>query len=239
MTTTCYVSGVGFSFVFVGSVVAVQNYFDKRRSLATGIAVAGTGAGVFVMAPLIQYLIEEYTWRGALLIEGGFILNLIPFAMLLRPLPKPKPKVDTMIDQQKDVNKNKKLMLEVKAKLKESLDFRVLLKNMYFMLFMTAAFISYCGHMVPFFYLPDRALTLGISPFKASFLISIIGISNTVSRFVSGGIADRSFVNRPYVFSVMVAIAGLASLLSPLGSQYWAMCIYATVFGICAGKCLT
>ena len=229
-------TGIGFSFVFVGSVVAVQNYFHKRRAMATGIAVAGTGAGVFAMAPLIQYLIEEYTWRGALLLEGGFLLNLIPFAMLLRPLPKPKKGTpETVSNGVGKVNQHKKSMQEVKEKIIESLDFRVLLKDAYFMLFMTAAFISYCGHMVPFFYLPDRALTMGIDPFRASFLISIIGISNTVSRLVCGAIADRSFVNRPYVFSAAVMIAGIDSLFSPFGHQYWAMCIYATVFGACAG----
>ena len=213
--------------MFVGSVVTVQNYFDKRRSLATGIAVAGTGAGVFIMAPLIQYLIERYTWRGALLLEGGLLLNLMPFALLLRPLHKPQ----QQIKQPKTSTRK-----EIRSKLIESIDFRVLIKDWYFCLFMFAAFIAYCGHMVPFFYLPDRAMTMNIDPFKASFLISIIGISNTVSRLVCGAVADRSFVNRPFVFSSAVMIAGVASLLSPFGYQYWAMCIYATVFGACAGK---
>ena len=224
-----FFAGIGFSFVFVGSVVAVQTYFDKKRSLATGIAVAGTGAGVFIMAPLIQYLIEEYTWRGALLLEAGFLLNLLPFALLLRPLPKTKQEILQKKDEQKDK------WLNIRNRIIESMNFKVLLTDGCFLLFIVAAVIAYCGHMVPFFYLPDRAMLLGIDPFKASFLISIIGISNTVSRIGVGYIADRPFVNRPMVFSATVSLAGLASLLSPLGSHYWAMCLYAAVFGTCAG----
>nr|XP_039255360.1 monocarboxylate transporter 12-like isoform X1 [Styela clava] len=37
----------------------------------------------FVMAPLTQYLIELYGWRGALLLTGGIILNALPLGLLM------------------------------------------------------------------------------------------------------------------------------------------------------------
>lgn len=52
------------------SVIGVGHYFDKRRSLATGIAVCGGGVGTFCIAPLSKYLLQEYGWRGAHLILG-------------------------------------------------------------------------------------------------------------------------------------------------------------------------
>nr|CAD7454744.1 unnamed protein product [Timema tahoe] len=65
------VSGVGLALCYVAAVVIVAYYFDKRRSLATGLAVCGSGIGTFLFAPLSHYLLEEFGWRGTTLILAG------------------------------------------------------------------------------------------------------------------------------------------------------------------------
>jgi MFS family permease len=65
----------------------VTCYFEKKRSLATGIAVCGSGLGTFVFAPLTEYLIVEYGWRGAILIIAGIVLNCAILGALFRPVP--------------------------------------------------------------------------------------------------------------------------------------------------------
>ncbi|GLH04103.1 Uncharacterized protein GBIM_09884 [Gryllus bimaculatus] len=54
------VSGFGLALCYVAAVVIVAYYFDKRRSLATGLSVCGSGIGTFVFAPLTASLITEY-----------------------------------------------------------------------------------------------------------------------------------------------------------------------------------
>jgi predicted MFS family arabinose efflux permease len=53
----------------------VGYYFETKRSLATGIAVCGSGFGTFAFAPLATMLLENFDWRGANLILAGLILN--------------------------------------------------------------------------------------------------------------------------------------------------------------------
>ncbi len=60
--------GLAVGMVFTPIVVGVGFYFDKRRALATGIAVCGSGAGTFVFAPLTHWLLETYAIRGTFLI---------------------------------------------------------------------------------------------------------------------------------------------------------------------------
>jgi MFS family permease len=55
--------------------------------LATGIAVCGSGLGTFLFAPLTEYLIYEYGWRGAMLIIAGLVLNCAILGALFRPVP--------------------------------------------------------------------------------------------------------------------------------------------------------
>lgn len=80
------VAGTGMSMGYVTSLVMVAFYFQKKRALATGLAVCGSGIGTFVFAPLFEFLIEKYTWRGSLIILSGITLNLVVCGALLRPL---------------------------------------------------------------------------------------------------------------------------------------------------------
>jgi len=84
--TVGVVGGIGFGLVYVPAVIAVGFYFEKKRALATGIAVCGSGVGTFVFAPLTSFLLEQYGWKGTLLIHAGLILNCAVFGSLFRPL---------------------------------------------------------------------------------------------------------------------------------------------------------
>jgi len=75
---------------YLPAIVAVSFYFEKRRSLATGIAVCGSGIGTFIFAPLTNTLLAEYTWKGTVLIAAGILLNCILCGMVFRPLSVPK-----------------------------------------------------------------------------------------------------------------------------------------------------
>ncbi|KAK0091706.1 hypothetical protein PV326_002801 [Microctonus aethiopoides] len=82
--------GIGFGLIYLPAVVCVGYYFETKRSLATGIAVCGSGFGTFAFAPLANMLIDAYQWKGAHLILAGLILNCAVFGALMRPLEYPK-----------------------------------------------------------------------------------------------------------------------------------------------------
>ncbi|XP_062130879.1 monocarboxylate transporter 9 [Drosophila sulfurigaster albostrigata] len=92
MATYGFMGGFGFGMIYLPAVVAVGYYFETKRSLATGIAVCGSGFGTFAFAPLATYLLEEYGWKNALLIFAGLILNCAIFGAMMRPLTYPKKK---------------------------------------------------------------------------------------------------------------------------------------------------
>lgn len=78
--------GIGFGLIYLPAIVSVGYYFSTKRAFATGIAVCGSGLGAFVFAPLTQFLLETYDWKGALLIVAGLALNCAVFGALMRPL---------------------------------------------------------------------------------------------------------------------------------------------------------
>ena len=86
LVTLGLITGLGLAVCYVAAIVIVAFYFEKKRSLATGIAVAGSGIGTFVFAPFMQHLIDVYTWRGCLVIIAGIFLNMSVCGALMRDL---------------------------------------------------------------------------------------------------------------------------------------------------------
>lgn len=61
-------------------------YFEKLRSLATGIAVCGSGFGTVVFAPLTNYLIINFQWQGACLVISFIVFFCAIFGWMFKPL---------------------------------------------------------------------------------------------------------------------------------------------------------
>lgn len=87
--TVCYltfgvIAGLGLGLCYVTAVVSIAFWFDKKRNLAIGLGACGTGVGTFVYAPMTQYFIEEFGWRGCVLLLAGTFLNMCVCGCLMR-----------------------------------------------------------------------------------------------------------------------------------------------------------
>lgn len=80
------VAGVGFAMAYLPSSVLAGLYFDKHRSLATGIVTSGSGLGGMLFPILVHYLIEYYGWKGSMFILAGLMLQCVVLGALLFPL---------------------------------------------------------------------------------------------------------------------------------------------------------
>ena len=72
------IGGLGFGMIYLPAVVFVGYYFEKKRSLATGIAVCGSGFGAFVFSPTSKFLLSHFgSWKTANLVLACIILLCI------------------------------------------------------------------------------------------------------------------------------------------------------------------
>lgn len=77
-------SGLGLGVGYVTVVVSIAFWFDKKRTFATGIGASGTGIGTFLYAPLTQWLLDNFGWRGTTLILAGTLFNIVVMGALMR-----------------------------------------------------------------------------------------------------------------------------------------------------------
>lgn len=77
----------------------------------------------------------------------------------------------------------------------------------------------------------------GIESGQASFLLSIIGITNTIGRISCGYFADFPQVNALFVNNICLIISTISVGLTPFCTSYGAYITMAIFFGIAICKC--
>jgi len=105
-----------------------------------------------------------------------------------------------------------------------------------FVLIAVSVLLTGIGYVVPYVFLPNRGLRLGFDSNQSSWLISVVGISNTVGRFVFGFIASIKHVNSLMLYSTMIIICGICSVLSVLLTTFPLQMCYALCFGFLSSK---
>jgi len=72
----------GPSFLTVG--ILINNWFEDKRGMATGIAYAGSGIGSAVLIPLVAQIAESMNWQAVYRFAGAAILLiLLPVVLFL------------------------------------------------------------------------------------------------------------------------------------------------------------
>ena len=201
--------GIGVGLVYVPSVGAVQPWFSANRAFATGLAVAGIGAGNIAGPLFAAWWIGLFGWRGAYLALAVFVLLLGGIAAaLLRTRTKTTSQLAGM-------------------PLAEAL------KTAPFWLLFASLVFSCIGLFVPMVHLSPYATDAGYTQAQGVALVSLIGVGSLLGRFTIGAPADR--IGRLPSLCAMYAGLGVMFLLWYAASAYWMLVVFAVVFGVCYG----
>ncbi|KAI8817473.1 major facilitator superfamily domain-containing protein [Fimicolochytrium jonesii] len=208
--TQSFLFGLGASLIFLGSVGAPPQWFHSRRALATGLAASGSGIGTLVLAPLAQHLIDtlEVFWclriMGLIALVGGVV------GSLLCRLP------DGMVVEEKSV------------------DWSHVKKNTGFRWMLAFAVTNLLGYIIPFYFIPSYALSLGLSPSTGAFLVALLSGTNAFGRILAGQLADK--IGRINAQSLVIFVSGLSCLtLWSTAHTQTTLTIFVVVYGITGG----
>lgn len=208
---------------------ATVNWFDRRRGLALGLALTGSGLGAILTPQIVQYAINNYGWR-----EGYAVIGMVPLVLvfplvwfLLKDAPdryglKAEPGRGKPSGSEAGVPKSR-----------QGVTLRQASRTPQFWILIIAFVLvgisipGILAHFVPL--LIER----GISPAKATAAMSVFGVSLILGRILAGVLMDLFFA--PYVAAVFLLgpAAGLAIL--GLGADGNIVFLTAILVGLAIG----
>lgn len=208
--------GVGVGMSYVPAAGAVQKWFDRRRGLASGIAIAGIGVGTLIMPPIGAALIEAMEWRPAFLVIGLAVAVAGGAAGLLVNSPSP--------DRGSRVAANTG---------HQGIGLATAVRSRPFLLMFTGFLLASLGMYTPIAHLVPYAEDRGISPQSASLLLSLLGVGSAVGRFAIGAAADR--IGRWRGLGLSFGGIGLSSLVWLVSDGLAGLGAFAVLLGLCWG----
>jgi len=239
--------GLGLGLMYVPAVTAVGYWFEKKRSLVTGISTCGSGFGTIVFAPVVTALEAGLGWQCCNRILAGLCLACTFLGGTMRSVPtKKKDEEDlfTVLKQQKENPIIKKKLtflsesnvpepefIEAQVPAKEN-GYLTVLKNVPFLLVMLGNFPAIMGLYIPYIFLPGITQQRGLTESESALLISLIGFFNTGGRIVSGAVTDHPRVDALLVSTVALFFGGICPFLMTFCYNFWSFTIVCILFGL-------
>lgn len=215
--------GVGTGCVYVPPVGAVQRWFDRRRGLASGLAVTGVGLGTLVLPLAAGLLLEVMPWRQVLLVMAVFVLAVGLSASLWL---SPEPAAHGLLPDGDAAGTPRRPP-------PAELPLRVLIPSRRFVVLYLANAALAIGMFMPFVHVVPSAMDAGVAREAAVLALGMIGAGSTLGRFALGYLADRW--GRPR--TMLAVFLGLA-----LSYGVWwqaeaaaAFLAFGLLFGTCYG----
>ncbi|ELK29343.1 Monocarboxylate transporter 13 [Myotis davidii] len=184
-------SGSGWALTFTPTLACLSRYFSRLRSLAMGLALTGVGLSSFAFAPLFQWLLSYYAWRGTLLLVSAISLHLVACGALLRPIS----------------------LTEDPAVAGPGAQLASLLHHGPFLRYTVALTLVNTGYFIPYVHLVAHLQDLDWDPLPAAFLLS--APTALVALAVAYGFTSGALT--PLAFSMLPELVGTGRIYCGLG----------------------
>jgi len=210
------IAAVGLTSIAIVSYSAIlSHWFEKKRGLASGIALSGMGVGIFLLVPMTQYFITMSGWRLTFILIAVLSLTVLLAinGIFLRHKPQDLGLYPDGINEEEWL-KNKEGNVAESEWSKNDWTLKKAIKTdsfwYLFVFFFLTIFIVYAvlTHHVRF--LVDK----GVDTATAAFIFGIIGISSGVSRIFWGWLSDHIGRETTFTLGALCMIIGTISLMA-------------------------
>ena len=206
--------GWGCSFLFVGSVGIVPQWFNKRRSFATSIAASGSGLGGLAYSLGAETMIDRFGIRWSFRVIALTVLVTNSLCALL------------MRDRNKQISPNQ-----------QAFDFS-LLRNNRFLLALGWSCLSTLGYTFILFSMPDYGVDIGLDIKQAALAGALVNLGMGIGRPIVGFLSD--IVGVIDMSGYATCLCGLLSLLFwPWAKSYAGVLVFSFLGGTVCGTFFT
>jgi MFS family permease len=192
----------------------LAHWFERKRGLASGIAVSGMGLGTFLLVPLSQSLISSYGWRPTFVILGGLVL-LIALPLNLMFLKHKPEELGLRVDGLKLVHAAEDNGPQPAASINPQKDWtlREVIRTRSFWALAAFPFFSLIGVYIVVVHNVRFMVDKGIDPMTAALIFAMAGGCSSIFRIFWGWISDHIGREKAYTVGMGCLFLGVFSLL--------------------------
>jgi MFS family permease len=235
-----FLTSTGLAMIYIPAYLIISFYFNERRALATGLAVSGSGLGVFAFSPLVAYLIREYGWRDAWLILGAICSHTFISALLFCSNDVQDNAAANEPEQKQNERKRK---IRVESKVKKSRETFMSVINEIILVYRTknyvlvtlAYMILSFSILTPYNFLPSHLEHLKKTDPNmddpSAWSQSLIGISALIGQIVIGYVSDAFRSLNWLIFSVCLILSGFLTFVVPFLTSIYQVYVFSTLYG--------
>jgi MFS family permease len=227
--------GVGVTCISIVPYTAILgHWFEKKRGLASGIAVSGMGLGTFILVPLSQHFINVWGWRFTFVILGVLVLIvLLPLNVaLLRHKPQELGLLPDGLEMVKSSN-GKNLKEDHIGCPEGDWTLQRALRTGNFWALVAFPFLAAIGVYFIIVHHVKFLVDMGIDKMTAAFIFALIGVISSCFRIFWGWLSDHIGREKTYTMGVICMCVGVGSLLL-IGAmdEKWLVYVFFIFFGI-------
>ena len=217
--------GIAIGGCFVPLTSTTIKWFDRRRSMMTGIVTSGIGMGTLIMPPIANWLILNNGWRLSYIILGcALFIFVVPVAQILRrdpyqigQLPYGFRKLKILESEPVSAGHN---VLEA-AKTRQ-----------FWLLFCAFFCGGFCFYAIVVHVAP-HAIVLGLSSTSAATILATLGGMNILGKVVLGTIADR--IGNKHIIVLGFVLMAVALFWLVFSTELLELYLFAIMFGFAMG----
>ncbi|CAL4067409.1 unnamed protein product, partial [Meganyctiphanes norvegica] len=223
-------TGIGLSMAETPGVLVVNQYFEKLRSTANGLRVAGNPLGGMLFPLFYVPILQYFGLKGSYLMLSGVMLQMCVMGFLLRDFQLHRKYVQRIyIKKMKlldspyylDHQCKKENVITEKTK-KKPLEFN-LLKNPVFLLFL--AMNLGLSFVLPnnIYYIALYAKAIELGPWEISIVLSYYSGLDFVVRLACGWLTDLKIYTKRQAFLGGMVLTASGMFLVPLTWNMWTL----------------
>jgi len=215
------VMGSGITCIGIITYSAIlAHWFEKKRGLASGIAVSGMGLGTFLLVPISQSFISMLGWRMTFIITGVLVLIiLLPTNVLFL---KHKPRE---VGQYPDGLKLSQILPSApnskKSVNQTAADWTLkkAARSAQFWALIIFPFLSVVGIYIILVHNVKFLVDQGIDKMAAALIFAMVGAVSSIFRIFWGWLSDRIGREMTFTMGILCACMGVSCLLLFESSQ--------------------
>jgi MFS family permease len=205
--------GTSMGLLLLPGLACVSQYFSKKRGAAMGITIAGSSIGGVVYPIALSKLLNDssvgFGW--SVRIVAFMSLPFLAFACFaIKPRLPPR---------------------------KTNFFIAAALKDRTFILLVVSLFVMLFGMFTPLFYIPSYAVSRGIDPTLASYMVALINAASTPGRIIPGILSDK--FGKLNMYAIGGLGTGIIILCLTAAKSKAAIIVYSLIVGFFSGTIIS